>query len=213
MVNLAAEKTIDLYKDFGWKKVFARIRFWDAPFIEIEKLVPKTGVIVDLGCGEGLFANYLALSSPRREIYGIEIDKRRITQANRSLPNTNFLYGDITKINIPLADTIILFHVLHHLKSFKEQEELLKKCVQKLKRSGKLIIAEVEPGFDVKYVIAYLTDHFLVPWIFNHRFYDPIFFRKKDDWQELLIDLGFKIKVLNASRNKPFPHVIFVCNK
>lgn len=213
MNDSTVNKTIELYKNLGWKKLFAKVRFWDAPYLEVEKLVPKKGVIIDLGCGEGLFANFLALSSKQRKIYGVEIDKERVKQADRGLVNARFIHGDITKVDIPQADAILLFHVLHHLSSFNEQETLLGNCFQKLKKGGKLIIVEVQPEFNIVYLFAYLTDHFLVPWIFSGRFYDPIFFRKKAEWKKNLTDLGFSCQILDASSNKPFPHVIFVCKK
>ncbi|MBU6424157.1 MAG: hypothetical protein KGQ88_09005, partial [Chloroflexi bacterium] len=37
----------------------------------IEEYVPRHGFIVDLGCGDGLFANLLAETSPRRRVLGL----------------------------------------------------------------------------------------------------------------------------------------------
>src|SRR5438552_3620639 len=94
----AITETIDLYSTFRWKSFFSKIRFWDAPYVEVEKLIPKKGKIVDLGCGEGIFTNFLALSSSKRNIIGIELDKKRIEEANRGLKNASFKFGDATSI-------------------------------------------------------------------------------------------------------------------
>lgn len=211
--NYVVDETIDLYKLVGWKKYFSKIRFWDAPFIKVEKLIPKKGLVLDLGCGEGIFSNFLALKSKNRKIIGIELNKERISQASKGLINTKFFRGDVTSKEIPKADTILMFHLLHHLNNFKDQEKLLEKSVKKLKKNGKLIIVEVEPKWSVKYLMAYLTDHFLVPLLFERKFYSKVFFRKSIEWKKILIDLGLSVKLLPAEKGMPFSHIIILCQK
>ncbi len=43
-------ETINLYKTVGWKKWFSKWRFAMAPYITVEKVVPKKGKIIELGC-------------------------------------------------------------------------------------------------------------------------------------------------------------------
>src|SRR3990172_9299706 len=98
------DKTISLYAKSGWKKWFAKIRFWDAPFEQVEKIIPKRGVIVDLGCGEGIFTNFLALSSNQRRIVGVERDRERYMQADKGIRNVKFVLGDVLKTKILKSD-------------------------------------------------------------------------------------------------------------
>lgn len=198
------KKLISLYKN----NKFLKIRFWDAPYLEVESFIPQKGFIIDLGCGDGFFANYLALASKNRDICGIEINRIRIKDANKGLKNTKFINGDITKKEIPKADAILLFHVLHHLNSYSQQEKLLKKCLQKIKKGGKLLIIEVEPKISYKYLLAWLVDHFLVPWIFDKKLYSPIYFRNNKEWINLINNIGFKSRVYNLEKEKPFPHIL-----
>lgn len=209
-------KTIKLYSRLRWKDWFARIRFWDAPYQEVEKLIPKKGEIIDLGCGEGIFTNYLALKSKNRKIFGIDKDGKKIKQARFAasvLTNVKFVNGDVTSKEIPNADIIIMFHLLHHLNSYKSQEELVRKCVGKIKKRGKLIIVEAEPKFSFKYLITWATDHFLVPWLFEKRLYSPIFFRKGEEWVKLFKKSGFSCTLSLAEKGKPFTHIILECQK
>src|SRR5258706_12201164 len=141
--NNTIDKTISLYQHTGWKRFFAKGRFWYAPFAEVEALLPKKGKVIDLGCGEGIFTNYIGLSSSERNVRGIEIDPKRFILTNHGVKNVIFQLEDISKSDIPPADAIILFHVLHHLPSYKAQEALIKKCVHKLKVNGKIIIVEI----------------------------------------------------------------------
>ncbi len=209
----AIEKTISLYQEFGWKNKFSKIRFWDAPYIEVEKIVPVKGNITELGCGEGIFSNFMALSSPQRKITGIEIDRQRVSEANRGLTNTTFKYGDATMVKIQASDAVVMFHLLHHLKSKKDQEKVIKKAVHALKKNGKLIIVEVDIKPNIKYAISWFTDHFLVPWIFEQRLYSEIYFRKKNEWLKLLKGLGLKVITTSPDRGKPFTHIVFECTK
>lgn len=197
-------KLISLYQNNN----FLKIRFWDAPYLEVESFIPQKGFIIDLGCGDGFFANLLAITSKHRNVYGIELNKTRIKDADKGLQNTKFINGDITKKEIPDADVIILFHVLHHLNSYEQQEKLLKKCLQKIKRGGKLLIVEVEPKISYKYLLAWLVDHFLVSWIFDKKLYSPIYFRNSKEWINLTNSIGFNSKVFNLEKEKPFSHVL-----
>lgn len=211
--NQVVDQVINLYSDSFWKKIFSRIRFWDAPYLEVEKLIPKKGSILDLGCGEGFFANFLALSSPDRSILGVDVDKKRIDLAQKGLKNTRFILGDVTKKEIPRADCIVMFHLLHHLPSFADQEVLLKKSARKLKKKGRLIIIEALPDFSLKFFLGLLTDLFLVPWLFERKLYSKIFYRTKDQWVRLLTEIDFTVSTITAQKGMPFSHIILICQK
>ncbi len=207
--NKNVEGIISLYGD----QKFTKIRFWDAPFIEIEGMVRKKGSIVDLGCGEGIFTNYLAICSPKRKILGIEIDKNRLSLADKGLANVTFKQGDATKVHIPKSENIILFHLLHHLRSFTDQEKVIKNCLKSLNKKGKLIIVEVDIKPTIKYLMSLITDCFIVPWIFEKRFFTPVYYRKASVWKKLIEEMGFKCNVKSAEEGKPFTHIILECTK
>lgn len=209
----AVKRTIQLYSNIGWKSIFTRIRFWDAPYAIVEKLVPQSGIIVDLGCGEGIFSNFLAISSNKREVIGIELDEKRIKVANRGVSNALFRQGDANKTALPKNDCVIIFHVLHHLESLSSQERIIDKCIKSLKDNGKLIIVEIEPKLTITFITTWFTDHFLVPWIFERKIYSPIFFRKSNEWLELLIKHNLKPQKIMAEKGKPFSHVIITAQK
>ncbi|MBI4058765.1 class I SAM-dependent methyltransferase [Candidatus Microgenomates bacterium] len=210
----SVKKTIYLYSGLGWKSIFAKVRFWDAPYVEVEKIVPKKGTITDLGCGDGIFTNFLALTSPKRKLTGIDIDSKRLTAADKGLKNVQFKLADANKVNLPKSDAVILFHLLHHLKSQELQTEVLRKCIDSLRKNGKIIIIEIDVKFSFKYFLTLFTDHLIVPWFFDNKLYEPkIFFRHTKEWLILLNDLGLSCKVIMAEENKPFTHIIFNCHK
>lgn len=206
-------QVFELYKNVGWKSLFARIRFWDSPYIEVEKMVPKKATIVELGCGEGVFTNFLGLSSKLRKVIGIEIDKHRYLDANRGLKNVKIIKSDATKYKIPRVDCIVMYHLLHHLTSYELQEVLITNSKKALKRNGKLIIIEIVEKPLLKFFITSLVDYFIVPWLFEGKFIaKKIYFRKTKDWVKLLKSKGFNVKTTKLDHNKPFSHVVFECS-
>ena len=206
---LLEKNVINLYETKAWKKWFAKIRIWEAPCWEVEKLIPQNGLILDLGCGEGVFSNLWALSSKSRKIVGIDKNSVRVNQAKSGLDNIKFIKGNIMTINFPRSDAIVIFHVLHHLSSFKDQENLIKKCFKSLVKKGKIIIIEVDIKTNTKYLISWLTDHFVAPLLFDHKIFDNnIYYRPKKNWLNLLKTNGFITKSFAVEKNKPFTNLV-----
>lgn len=199
-------KTKNLYRGLGWPEIFTHIRFFTAPYKELETLVPRKGFIIDLGCGFGIFSNLLGLAGPKREILGIELDPDKLKFASRGVGNVKFLKADITKIYLKKADAILLIHVLHHLDSFEEQAYLLAECRGKLAANGKLIIAEVDRKPIFKYFLGWVADRLLYPG-------DKIYYRFPDEFSRLFTKLGFRAKIIRADKGKPFAHIIYILEK
>lgn len=213
--NSRIEELAGLYEKEGFTSWFAKIRLWDAPFEKLDRILPRSGSILDLGCGDGIVTNYLALSSSRRKITGIELNGDRVRFADRGLKNTKFVKADVIRSKLDKnVDVILMVHLLHHLPSFEDQEEVIKNCYRALKKNGKLVIAEVDIKPTFKYLISWVTDHFIVPLLFEKRFFEPhIYFRKRRDWIKLLGSLGFSCKAISAESGKPFTHIILECTK
>lgn len=207
----ARERAIALYRNSLWEVFLSKFKFWEEPYEVVEKLLPNQGIITELGCGEGLLTNYLALAAPKRKIIGIELVPERLKRAKKGIKNTAYAVGDIVKIPFPKSDVFILFHVLHHLPGKAPQEAVLEKVKSSLKKGGKLVIVDVHVTPSLKYVAAWIADHFLVPWVFEQRFFTRAYFRKKHEWISLLKRLGFSVKSSEETKGRPFPNVIFDC--
>ena len=210
--NNYKQQTSDLYKDLGWKSFFSKIRFWDAPLVELERYVPKEGTITELGCGDGILSNYIALTSNKRIVLGIDNDKKRVSTANRGLKNAKYLYGDIRTTPIPKSDVIIISHVLHHLSSYNDQVEVLERCKKHLNKEGKIIILEIFIESSLKYALGWFFDHFLVPIFFEKRLYSKIYYRKKNEWKDIVTSLGFDVEINTLTAGKPISNIIIICN-
>ncbi len=205
------DKIIDLYSNVNYTKNFVKFRFWFGPLHEINKLVPKNGTILDLGCGEGILTNFLAISSVRRKMIGVELSAHRVNQARKGLKNTKFLIGSALKIKLPKVDTIVISHVFHHLGSKKRQEELLDICRKMLKPKGKLIIGEVDKEYSLRYLFGWITDILLVPIFFEKKLLDlQIYHRGRKEWKQVLLKHGFKVTHMKVTKDRIYPEVIMI---
>lgn len=208
-ITRALKKTLAFYRKPGFSRLFNKIRVWDAPYEEIESIVPKKGFIVDLGSGDGLLGNFLAISSKKRKVIGIEINKGRVKSSPHVENRTSFKVGNILEDNFPEADAITLTHVLHHLGSYEDQEKLIRKCKDKLKTGGILIIAEIVEKPILKFVFTAITDYVIFPILFENKLFSgKIYFRSLIAWQKLLKNNGFIVSTKLTNRGMPFSHVI-----
>jgi uncharacterized protein len=205
------KKAMCLYSGSLWESFLSKFKFWEEPYGTVEKILPKQGFITELGCGEGLLTNYLAISSPKRKVLGYEISPERLKRAKKGIKNASFLVGNIIDIAYPKSDAIILFHVLHHLPGKVAQKIVLEKAKRALNKKGKLIIVDVHVRPTIKYAAAWFADHFLVPWVFERKFYTRAYFRRDKEWIKLLKKIGFEIKVSEETSGRPFPNIIFEC--
>ena len=62
------------------------LKSWLWPFADINSILPQKGTIIDLGCGDGLVAYYLADHDPKRQVIGIDLNANKINQARSLKP-------------------------------------------------------------------------------------------------------------------------------
>ena len=202
----AKAKLFDLYSKDGYVNAFLHIRWWHASLEKVAELVPKSGTILDLGCGYGIMSNYLALESPGRKILGAEMSGRKVKYAKKGLPNVEILNQDITQLKLPPCDAILFLDVLHHLRSYREQEELLKYCIGLLSPKGMLLVKEINDKPRLKFLFARFIDNSLYPG-------DKFYFRTEPDMTALLKSLNLDVTFHPIHEGKPLSHVVYAARK
>ena len=117
----------------------------DPLFCAVEKAVPASGEILDLGCGYGLVAHWLTLFTPGRRVCGVDfdVDKIRVAQVTaRANPQVSFEQRDILEWpEFPACDCALLCDVLHYF-PHELKAEVLCKVFQALRPGGCLIIRD-----------------------------------------------------------------------
>jgi len=202
------KKLKELYKGLGYVTLFVYWRCFHTPYSDLEKLIPKKGKILDLGCGYGLFSNLLALTSLNREVVGCDICKRKLKYSNRNLKGVKFVLSDAFQlVASEKFDVIVMNHLLHHLQSYESQDRLLKLCYEALKEGGYLLILEIDKRPYLKFLFTQLVDNVAY-------FGDKFYYRDNQEFKILLENLGFKkIKIYPAYKKSLLSHVIISAQK
>jgi 2-polyprenyl-6-hydroxyphenyl methylase/3-demethylubiquinone-9 3-methyltransferase len=202
-----AQQLKQLYQGLGYVTAFVHWRCWHTPYDVIEPFIPREGVIVDLGCGYGLFANFLALTSRRRQIRGIDLSERKLKYADRGVPNVSFRKGDVLRCQWERCQAVALIHLLHHLSSFKEQEELLRACYERLDSDGVLLTLEVDNNPRWKFLCGQLVD--TVAYLG-----DTFYYRTSSELTDVLRTIGFRdIEAVPVHKGVPLSHTVYVARK
>jgi len=134
------------------------------------------------------------------------MDEFKMKYTGRGLTNAEFKFGDVMKTEMPPADCLMVIHVLHHLNSFAEQDQLMRDCVGKLKPGGKLLICEVQSRPWWKLFLSYCADYMLYPG-------DSIYYRKPAEIIDVLKSCNLDVHFEESHKGCPFPHVTYVATK
>lgn len=191
------------------KRLYLFLKCKILPIRRIERVVPKEGRILDLGCGKGIFTSYLAITSHKRDVLGVDLCSRKTKEAEEtfgSISNLRFVIEDASSIlaNEENLSAIIISDFLHHL-DFSSQEGLLKLAYHSLSYKGVLVVKEIDKSNSFRYFMSNLADHLLY-------FKDKICFRPRDKWVNLLEGIGFQVESRPA--NTIFGStVLYICRK
>lgn len=202
-------KLFKVYSQFGLLSGgWTVLRVIILPFTQIDKLIKKEALIIDVGCGAGGLANYLAISSDRRKVIGIDLNKVRIKRAQgttKLMKNTEYIYGDVTEHKFSKADYYLICDVLHHI-SYEGQIMLLRSIVKKMGSKTTLIVKDVDKSNLLPFLFGHFWEKILYP-------REKINVRTKKQWLKVLNDLELSVKVEKGNWYFPDSTLIYVCRK
>ncbi|KIC95137.1 trifunctional MMPL family transporter/lysophospholipid acyltransferase/class I SAM-dependent methyltransferase [Flavihumibacter solisilvae] len=127
-----------------------------------DQLVPKSGKILDIGCGYGPMTYMLHFMSSERELTGVDYDEEKVTTANHCFSRNGqirFVQGDVTKFEFEAHDAILLCDMLHYLDP-AQQEQVIEKCMRQLLPGGRIIIREGNSEMQKRHAGTRLTEFF-----------------------------------------------------
>lgn len=141
----------------------------EANYYLFESLLPKKGIITDIGCGYGFLSYMLMYSGKDRKITGLDYDHAKIEVAQHCFSNNEqltFLTADVTKIDLPMSDAFVISDVLHYLPK-SEQENLLMRCIHKLNPGGIILLRDADKNLVKRHIGTRYTEFFSTKFGFN----------------------------------------------
>lgn len=193
-------------------RAFLRGRVLLSDLESIESHVPETGKIVDLGCGHGLFANLMALRSPRRRVTGIDLVPGKIEVARETIGsrgNIDFICADIFETDIPECDTITIVDVLYLLPR-SHQLRILQECRQKLKDGGLLVWKAQERKPRWKFAWTWLQEMIATSTGVTRGRRGDLTFLSREDAIGALEQAGFKTRVVELASRRPYSDILYL---
>lgn len=136
-----------------YMKVKLRLEKW---YDTYDRLLPREGHIVDLGCGYGAMCYMLSMLSDGRHVTGVDYDGDKIALANNCFSKndrTRFVHCDIREFDIPEADAFVISDVLHYLDK-KTQETIIEKCIVNLNAGGIIIIRDGDASSEKRHSLT-----------------------------------------------------------
>ena len=189
-------------------KLYIWLKHKLTPFKAINNTVPENGSILDIGCGNGMYAIYLFLKNNKRSITGIDNNKKRINYANkvsRNIKQLKFKYLDLNKeYKLDKYNCYLINDVLHHI-SDKSKVKLLKKVYMNMRKNDILVIKDMHYMNKIKFILNYINDKIMT-------LGSKLYFIESHILLELLKKLGFKVSYKKID-GYLFPHIIFICRK
>ncbi|WP_213959329.1 class I SAM-dependent methyltransferase [Variovorax sp. dw_954] len=189
------------------------------------------GRVLDIGCGQGLFASLLssmaamqakgpwpsgwAATPPRADYTGIELMPRDVARAESSVghlqPTPRFVCGDMCTAPFPASDLVVILDVLHYV-DLDAQEGVLRRVRDALPASsGRLLLRVGDAASRRGFAISQWVDR-TVTRIRGHKV-SPTWGRTLQEWTALLQRLGFRVQSIPMSEGTPFANVLLVADR
>lgn len=103
---------------------------------------PKLGSL-DVGCGNGVFTNFLSNYAVNAQFYGIDLDKVFIEEANREFQDktkNDFKFMVANGLELPFEDNTFDFVVSHaYLTSVRDPEKALREKIRVATKDGHVV--------------------------------------------------------------------------
>jgi SAM-dependent methyltransferase len=184
-----------------------RQRFLD----EVGQYLPRTGRVLDLGCGFGLFSLYYASVNPGLEIEGIDLNPRRIAMARKAagrlgLGNVRYEVGNATEFRGGrLFDAAYMLDIVHHIPP-DTVRPLLEQLAKVLPAGGRLLIKDVDSQPAWKRWFTHALDRLMDPRA-------PVRYWGGAELQGVLEGIGFTVHRHLMVDILPYPHILYICQR
>jgi SAM-dependent methyltransferase len=203
--------------------------------------IPHDAFVYELGCGQGILANFLKEAAPERMVVGMDISPARISVAQSSLgrrKGISFLVGDIG--DLPLTETVserarphvyITSEVLY-LMPLERARSVLAGIGRRLRPGDIYWIIDFFRGSCPKRFLLLAESRFLASIVRSGRGLGGVFHALRrntteafgersaaarlpdiDEWHQMFIQAGLCGYAVATGRWTVFPQIVFRCTR
>jgi len=201
-------------------RLHTTIRWWSAPFTELELEVPLAGDILEVGCGHGIFTVFLGISSRARRVVGIDIDADKIALAKSAISNLRPGEAEVDFDLMPAGSIpaleggwrAIVFADVLYLMHPDDRAAILAECVEALAPGGLLIVKEVDTRPRVKALLAQFQE-LLSTRVFRITSGNYLDFPSLTELDSLMSKLGMSTIAKHIDHGYLHPHCVVIGTK
>ena len=189
-------------------------------------LLGSGGVLVDVGCGQGLM---LALVAEARDLWraggwpgpaaapvfdtliGIETRPRVAAVAKHALGDAVTIVAGDARTYAPGGCRAVLFFDVLHMMPERDQDDLLQAMTHALESDGVMLVREADAAAGRRFTAVRLGNRLKAVVFGNWR--QTFHFRTAGQWRQAFERLGFHVQVVGADEGTPFGNVLFVLTR
>lgn len=186
------------------------------PFHKLIDRLPEQGVLLDLGCGHGLFLALAGMDKPGLQLIGLDLSTEKIAAARKAFGVLNsrasqLAVADIANFPAQSVDIISIIDVLY-LVPLDQWDHIVTKCYECLRPGGKLLLKEMDRSVTWKFALLYCEEMLAVR-ILGLTLGQQFTFPCPGEIRCLLERAGFEVQEVPLHRNYLVPHQLWVANK
>jgi uncharacterized protein (DUF2062 family)/trans-aconitate methyltransferase len=185
--------------------------------------LPSGGVLVDVGCGQGLMLALLAecerawhagtwpssWSPPAvfDRLVGIETRPRVAATARHALGDAAVIVEGDARTHVPDGARVVLFFDVLQMMPAADQEQLLASAARILDPGGLILIREADAGAGWRFSAVRAGNRAKA--LFAGRWRQTFHFRTVEEWVACFTRLGLQVELRGTSEGTPFANVLF----
>jgi uncharacterized protein (DUF2062 family) len=231
VVDQLRETTSRRYVDAGllnWEFAHGKLKH-DPMYIEILRsgILPRDGVILDLGCGRGILLALIATARDLQgngvwdrswpdppldvELRGVESRERVASVARGAIGESGTIEtADLGSYSLPSSRAILLLDVLHYLPA-PQQEDLIRRSCAALQPGGILLIREPDTPSGIRFALTRFAERLRA--MLRRDWRQRFAYRSAGEWRQLLERNGLTTQESPLWKGTPFSNVLIQASK
>lgn len=209
-LDAAIDRTLERYRDVPrGDRFYVAAKLRSDPVVEaVLALEGPFGKVVDAAAGRGQLGLLLLELGRANELWGMDIDERKIAIARRAAGDAaEFQIANLVDANLPPADTILFVDVLHYLEP-EAQTSVLRRAAKSLNSGGRILIRDVDAGRGWRARLTMFAERVATRTGYNKG--RELAFRDPKQIAEELQALGFQTQTMKASTGTPLANVLIL---